>query len=452
MRVLGATLVWLRVLTAVADEAAVGIEGGVVPTLVCASLPEDIAQIATLTDRLVTTQSAVMACETASDLRIEEIKDLTGKVKRADELAQMAETKLLEEARSSVKAQQALTEYKRLHITALAQEVERRESAEKEVGVHKAAQATLSAELREHQEAVDLLKSELAKEIARGLSLQQDVMKYRDDVIEMLASYEQLKDEHKALGAIHDEALDHLAHPMLADYLAARSNELGEMRPELKAALAKARSVIRVPEDVAAAVAQGKNALLQSHENIRSNVAPIVGDSHATSATVVVVGVLMAPPVYVVAIFVRSLQRRIQAQHVVLVLNFLAMCFFGAVGASSVVLDTDVLRSLQTSSPSGYILLQLLTLGFFLVHSGTSVLFLLCAAPLKVQVGGAVHLLVSLGVVAHYYEHIWAKAMLDMDHPVHAGTFFAYAFVYLLGLGPALLAAAYDKVRDAKRS
>ncbi|KDO28038.1 hypothetical protein SPRG_20199 [Saprolegnia parasitica CBS 223.65] len=394
-----------------------------------------LQSIASLTDRLATTQSAVTACETASDLHMEEIKDLTAKVKRADELAQMAETKLLEEARTCVKAQQALTEYKRQHIAALAQEVERRESVEKEVSVHKAAQATMSAELREHQEAVDLLKSELAREIARGLSLQQDVIKYRDDVGEMLASYEHLKDEHKAL-----------------NYLAARSNDLGEMRPELKAALAKARSVIRVPEDVAAAVAQGKNALLQSHENIRSNVAPIVGDSHATSATVVVVGVLMAPPIYVVAIFVRSLQRRIQAQHVVLVLNFLAMCFFGAVGASSVVLDTDVFRSLQTSSPSGYILLQLLMLGFFLVHSGTSVLFLFCAAPIKVQVAGAVHVLVSLGVVVHYYEHIWAKAMLDMDHPVHAGTFFAYAFVYLLGLGPALLAAAYEKVRDAKRS
>ncbi|OQS00970.1 hypothetical protein ACHHYP_02079 [Achlya hypogyna] len=436
------------------DEAAVGVDGAVptAPVFVPSSLPEDLAQIASLTELLTKVQATASTCESAAAGHRDEISQLQAKVKKAEDVAQAAQTALHDEAKAHVKSQQALSEYKRLHIDALSQEVARREHAEKELAVHMETEASLGRDLREHQEAVDLLKSELAKEMARGLTLQQDAIKHRDDLMELIVSYDQLKEDFKALQAVHDEALDHLAHPMLADYLAARGNDLGEMRPELKAALAKARAVIRVPADVAAAVAQGKNVLLQSHENIRSNVAPLVGDSHATSATVVIVGVLMAPPVYVVALFVRGLQRRLQAQHVVLVLNFLAMCFFGAVGASSVLLDADVLRGLQATNPGSYILLQLVTLGFFLVHTGASVLFGLATTPLRVQLGQLAHVVVSLVVVVHYYEHIWAKAMLDMDHHVHAGTFFLYAFVYLLGLGPALLAAAYDKVRDAKRS
>ncbi|OQS06386.1 hypothetical protein THRCLA_20386 [Thraustotheca clavata] len=444
-------LTWLVLLSMIlavrSQEEIVAVPEGLVAT----QRPEDTLKIAALNERLTNAENDVKECKTSLEAMTAEKQQLTDKVKHAEDVGDAAQKAAKEEAKASVKAEQQLAEYKRTHIEALAVEIKARELAQREVLTERENRGKLAKELQEHKEAVDLLKNEMAKEMTKTLDIRDEAKKVKSELAETLASLEQLLIDHKELKAVHDQALDHLAHPMLADYLKARGNELGVMRPELRAALEKARAVIRVPEDVAKAVAQGKDVLLQSHESLRSNVIPFVGDKHASTVTLIVISLLMAPPVYAVVLFVRGLQRRLQAQHFVLVLNFLAMCFFLAMGISSILFHVDVLQSVQQGNPATYTLLQLMILAFFLVHLGWSVVYGLVVTPTNVQIGQWIHILVSLAIITHYYENIWSKAMLDQDHQVHVGTFFLYALVYMLGLVPAMLAAAYTKV-ESKRS
>ncbi|RHY95188.1 hypothetical protein DYB37_001097 [Aphanomyces astaci] len=360
----------------------------------------------------------------------------------ATELANAAQRSMEKEAKENIRAQAELAAYKRSHVDAMASEVQLRESAERELATQKDASFAIAKELEAHKQAVDGLKDELAKEIERSLELKRAEGVAATALLDKVVAYDLLIDKHKALESVYNDALEHLAHPMLSEYLRARGNELGDMRPELRAALEKAKSVMALPSNVLEKLDRGKQALLQGHEHLRSGVAPYVGDKHAASVSVGLLGLLMLPPLYVVYRFVHGVQRALQAHHFVLVLNFVASSYFAVVGASSIMYHEDVLHNLQKHNPPASALLQFATLGVFIAQLWWSGVFVLVLLDSRLKYAQLVHVAASVGVVVHYYEHVWTLAMLDQEHQLQDSLFFMYAVVYAAGLVPALVSGA----------
>jgi hypothetical protein len=306
----------------------------------------------------------------------------------------------------------------------------------------------MSKELETLQETVDVLQEELTRE--RQISRAQNItftMLTKDADMARLA-LEQERQQRMALQSLYDEAVNHLANPLFSEYLQARGDKmLLSMRPELRAALEKAKAV--VPLRMSEAVAKGKDVLVQSHEQLRSNVVPYVGNAHANWIALGLLVFLMAPPTYLVWRFLQSIRRRLQVHHYVLALNFIAMSFFAAVAFASLVFQENPLMNLQTAQPAMYTLLQFALALFCLCHVGAS-LILACAArsPFLVKGLQCVHVVSSLAVTGHYYDRIWSKAMLDQRHEVPTTIFALYAMVFMLGLLPAFLSTGFARLRD----
>ncbi|KAF0684065.1 Aste57867_23986 [Aphanomyces stellatus] len=369
-------------------------------------------------------------------------KDLATNLKTAQEVAEAAETSMKTEAKENIKAQSALADFKKTHVDAIAAEVRLREKVEKELGIQRDAMLAIGKELEKNKVAVDGLKDELTKEIEKSLELKRAESVATAALMDKVVAYDLLVEKHAKLQEVYNDALDHLAHPMLSEYLAAQGKELGEMRPELQAALAKAKEVMALPQNVLEKIDRGKKAILQGHENLRNGVANYVGDKHAQSVSVGLIVFLMLPPIYLVYRFVQSVQRSLQAHHFVLVLNFLAMCYFGVIAGSSLVYGEDVFQNLQKHSPATYAILQFGTLGFFGAQLWWSSVFALVLVDTRLKYAQLAHVVASVGVIIHYYEHVWSRAMLDQEHQVHESLFFVYAMVYLTGLVPALFSSS----------
>ncbi|RHY34823.1 hypothetical protein DYB32_000621 [Aphanomyces invadans] len=405
--------------------------------------PPVVAVATTLAPAPVIDDTAIKECQA----RVEELtlenavaaKQLTA----ATDLAKAAQKSMEQEAKENIRAQSELTAYKRSHIDAMAAEVHAREAAELELATQKETSLAIAKELEAHKLAVDGLKDELSKAIERSLELKRAEGIAATALMEKVVAFDLLNEKYVALQGVYNDALEHLAHPMLSEYLSARGKELGEMRPELRAALEKAKAVMALPPNVLEKIDRGKNAILQGHEHLRSGVAPYVGDVHANSVSLGLVVFMMAPPLYLVYRFLQSVQRALQAHHFVLVLNFVAASYFAVVGVSSLLYHEDVLRNLQKHNPPSYALLQFATLGMFAAQLWWSgVVVFVASAASRIKYAQLAHLAASVGVVVHYYNHVWALAMLDQEHQVHDSLFFVYAVVYATGLVPAFLSGA----------
>ncbi|KAH9119755.1 hypothetical protein LEN26_011457 [Aphanomyces euteiches] len=381
------------------------------------------------------------ACQTRVTRLESEIISLTTQLTAARELADAAQKTMESEAKANIKAQALLEDYKRTSVEALAAEVKVREAAERELAVQKEIALAIAKELEEHKLAVDGLKDELAKEIERSLELKRSESVASSALMDKVVAYDLLSEKYAKLQDVYHEALDHLAHPMLSEYLAARGKELGEMRPELRAALDKAKEVIALPPEMLDKLDQGKEVLNRAREHLRSGVAPYVGDKHASSVSLGLIVFLMLPPVYLVYRFVQSIHRTLQAYHFVLVLNFLAMCYFTVIASSSFFYQEDVLLNLQKNNGGAYAILQFATIGFFGAHLWWSGIFAATLSDGRLKYAQLAHVATSVLVIVHYYEHVWSRAMLDQEHQVHEALFLVYAVVYGAGLVPALLSS-----------
>lgn len=286
-----------------------------------------------------------------------------------------------------------------------------------------------------------IIQDHLSKEIAKTLKAVEAETKLTEKLRETEVllresnlERDNLRYDYDKMKKNYDEAVEHLAHPQLYEYLVAQGRTLGEMRPELQAALQKAHSVME--PHVNRAWESGAMMYNQTHERLRSNVEPYVGQDKAQPVTVGVLLLFVMVPAFIVYRFITGLRKALMLSHWMLCLNFWGMCFFIAVFAYSGSESQDVFQVAQKQNPVAYSIMQLIMGVFFILHIlGT---FCLARASSKQESSctkyvGLLHFIATVGVVYHYYTVIWAKAMLDQEHNVSNLAYLGYGLFYLSG-------------------
>ena len=297
-------------------------------------------------------------------------------------------------------------------------------------------------EYETHKKANALLMKKLTASLLSVKELENTVTTLEKEASNRTISLLKLQGEmdtlilqHDSLNRSYTNAVEHLAHPLLIEYLNVRSKELGDMRPELKAALKKAQKAFS--PHIHKAFQQGSHIYTTTKHQVEKNVGEYVGKDNSPVVTMSLLSLLLLLPAYLIYVFISRLRARIALKHVMMCLNFWGTCFFLAVFITSKTLakkdekmSLDLLHIIQNSNPTTYAVLQFSLFLFFMLHLVVS----FQCYPLGQGLGhGHVALAASLTVCYHYYNAIFMPAMLDTKHSASCGIYLLYAGVYAYG-------------------